>query len=613
MLLKDYFKNIKDNYKNFFFTNITCDSNQTKKNYIFFAIKGNKIDGNNFILSAIKKGAKIIVNKKKSGLKKGILFIKSKNVRKLLAEISFKIHNNIPKNIIAITGTNGKSSIADFYYQILNLNNIKVASIGTLGVKSKKLKINLSNTTIDPIKLGNILSNLKKQNINNVIMEASSHGLEQNRLDGLSFNTGIFTNLSQDHLDYHKSFKNYLDAKLYLFKKLIKKGGNVISDQEIIEFKKIKKITLNKSLNLYSLSDKKNNFQYLSHNFRGEAQIIKIKYNNSIHKIQLNLIGKIQLKNILMAVIAARKSNIDIKKIFKVIPKIKSVEGRFEKIGKIKNKSKVILDYAHTPDALKTCLMNLKEQFPDQKISLLFGCGGNRDQGKRAKMGRIADKFSDKIYLTDDNPRFESPIKIRKDIKKGLKKQNIFEVPDRAIAISEAINQLKTGEILLVAGKGHEKIQDLGTKKIFFSDKKVILNSIKKKNSTLSNNLKINILKELSGDKKISSTFNLKQARINSKEIKKNDIFFAIKGKKNDGNKFVGQAFKKKVSLTIVNNINKKNNITRQIKVKDTLKFLTESSTIFRKKYKHKNYCYNRKLWENYFKRIVRKFIKKNI
>ena len=224
MFLGDYFNNIKNDYKNFFFSGISFNSNQVKKNNIFFAIKGNKVDGNNFILSAIKNGAKIIVtDKKEDGFKNDILFIKSRNVRKLLAEISFKIYHDIPKNIIAVTGTNGKSSIADFYYQILDLNKKKVASIGTLGVKSKNLKINLLNTTIDPIKLSKILSNLKKQNIDNVIMEASSHGLKQNRLDGLLFNTGIFTNLSQDHLDYHKNLKNYLKAKLYLFEKLIKK------------------------------------------------------------------------------------------------------------------------------------------------------------------------------------------------------------------------------------------------------------------------------------------------------------------------------------------------------------------------------------------------------
>ena len=224
MFLEDYFHNINNNYKNFFFSGISFDSNQIKKNYIFFAIRGNSVDGNNFTLSAIKNGAKIIVTEKKiNGLKDGILFIKTKNVRKLLAEVSFKINNKMPKNIIAVTGTNGKSSVADFYYQILNLNNKKVASIGTLGVKSKDLKVNLSNTTIDPVKLSKILSNLKKQSVDNVIMEASSHGLEQNRLDGLLYNTGIFTNLSQDHLDYHKNLKNYLKAKLYLFENLSKK------------------------------------------------------------------------------------------------------------------------------------------------------------------------------------------------------------------------------------------------------------------------------------------------------------------------------------------------------------------------------------------------------
>ena len=583
MLLGDYFQNIKNSYKKFFFSGISFDSTQIKKNYIFFAIKGNKIDGNSFIPSAISNGAKIIITEKKiNGLKNGILFIQSNNIRKLLAVISFKINNKTPNNIIAVTGTNGKSSIADFYYQILDLNKKKVASIGTLGIKSKKFKKNLSNTTIDPIQLSKILSNLKKQNINNVIMEASSHGLSQNRLDGLHFNTGIFTNLSQDHLDYHKNIKNYLKAKLYLFEKLIKQNGSIITDEKIPEFNKIKKIASNKNLNLFSLLDKKNNFQFLSHQFEDEAQLLKLKYNNSTHKIKLNLIGKVQLTNVLMATIAAIKSDIGVKDIFNVIPRIKSVDGRFEKVGKIKNNSKVILDYAHTPDALKTCLKNLKEQFPGHKVSLVFGCGGNRDQNKRSKMGKIADFYSDKIYLTNDNPRLEQPNKIRKDIKKGIKKQKVLEFPSRAKAITEAVDHLNTGEILLVAGKGHETVQEIGKKKIFFSDKKIILNAIRTKNLALSNNLKVNIVKELSEEKKISPKISLKQARIDSREIKKNDIFFAIKGKKNDGNKFVSKAFNKKASIAIVNTINKYSNSKHQIKVKDTLKFLTKSSKVYR-------------------------------
>ena len=166
------------------------------------------------------------------------MFIYTRNVRKFLAEFSFKINDKIPKNLIAVTGTNGKSSVADFYRQLLQLNKKKVASVGTLGVKSKNLNLNLSNTTIDPVHLSKILEKLKKQKIDNIIMEASSHGLEQNRLDGLKFNSGIFTNLSQDHLDYHKTLNNYLEAKLYLFKNLIKNKGNIITDAEISEFKK---------------------------------------------------------------------------------------------------------------------------------------------------------------------------------------------------------------------------------------------------------------------------------------------------------------------------------------------------------------------------------------
>tara|TARA_B100000029_G_scaffold190306_1_gene188159 strand:- start:2361 stop:5204 length:2844 start_codon:yes stop_codon:yes gene_type:complete len=583
MFLGDYFQNINKKYKKFFFSGISFDSKQIKKNYIFFAIKGNNVDGNNFIPTAIKKGSKIIVSERKyNKFKNGILFIHTKNVRKLLAEVSFKISDKKPNNLIAVTGTNGKSSIVNFYYQILRLNNKKVASIGTLGVKSNSINFSLSNTTIDPIKLSQILKKLKNKNINNVIMEASSHGLKQNRLDGLQFNSGIFTNLSQDHLDFHKNLKNYLKSKLYLFETLIKKKGNIITDEKIFEFKKIKKIALNKNLKLYTLSDKKNNFNILSHTFKGESQILKIKYNNSIQDINLKLIGKIQLKNILMAILAAKHSNIQITKILKVIPKIKSVEGRFQKIGKLKNQSKVILDYAHTPEALKTCLLNLREQFPNNKISLLFGCGGNRDQKKRAKMGKIADNFSDKIYLTDDNPRFEKPEKIRKDIKKGIKKQKVFEISNRAEAIKEAIRNILVGEILLVAGKGHEKTQDIGKRKIYFSDKNIILDEIKLKNLNLSNNLKLNIIKELSGHKYLSSTLSLSQARISSKEVKKNDIFFAIKGKKNDGNKFVFQSFKKKASLAIVNKIQKSSKIKQQIKVKNSLKFLTDVSKVFR-------------------------------
>ena len=580
MFLKDYIPGVKKKNSKLFFSGITFDSSKVKKNNIFFAIKGNNFDGNKFIPIVQKKGCRIIVSEQKSKTNKGII-IHTKNVRKLLAEVSFKIYKNRPKNLIAVTGTNGKSSVSDFYYQILKLNNKRVASIGTLGVKSDSVNFDLSQTTIDPINLGKILNKLKKRGVQNVIMEASSHGLEQNRLDGLLFSLGIFTNFSQDHLDYHRNLTNYLKAKLYLFKSLIKINGDIITDKKLAEFNKIKKIAINKNLKLHNINNN-NLFKILSHSYQGEGQIIKIEHKKSTKFIKLNLIGKIQLKNILMAIIAAKKSNLKLDKIINVIPKIRPVNGRFEKIGKIKNNSKVILDYAHTPEALKTCILNLRDQFKDKKISLLFGCGGNRDRDKRSKMGKIASDYSDTIYLTDDNPRFENPKNIRREIKKGINNKNVFEIPDRAKAISVAIENLNSGEILLIAGKGHEKTQDLGKRKIHFSDKQFILNSIKKKNLNLSNNIKLNIFKELSENKKLSPKLSLNLARINSHEVKKNDVFFAIKGKKNDGNKFVNQAFKNKASIAVVNKVQKKSLISRQIKVQNTLRFLTTASKIFR-------------------------------
>ena len=583
MLLGNYFTNIDNSKKKIFFSGISFNSKDIKKDNIFFAIKGNNFDGNKFISIAIKKGSKIIISEKRiTNPQKDILFIHTKNIRKLLAEIAFKIYKNKPNNLIAVTGTNGKSSVSDFYFQLLKLNKIKVASIGTLGVKSKNIRRNLQNTTIDPIRMGQILSKLKSQKINNVIMEASSHGLTQHRLDGLKFSSGIFTNLSQDHLDYHKNFKDYFKAKQYLFENLIRKKGNVITDETLPEFKRIKKIAISRKLKLQVLNNSKNQFQILSHSYRGEKQILKIRYYNLTREINLNLIGKIQLKNILMAIIAAKNSNISLIKILNVLSQLKPINGRLEKIGKIKNRSKVILDYAHTPDALRICLSNLKEQFPNKKIILLFGCGGNRDQNKRFKMGKIACDYSNEIYLTDDNPRFEDPRKIRDDIKKGIQDTSIKEIPDRKKAISEAIKNLNTGDILLVAGKGHEKTQDFGKKKIYFSDKKIILDCIKLKNTNLSKNFKINIIKELSKIKNKIPLVKADKARINSKEVNKNDIFFAIKGKKNDGNKYIGEAFKNKASLVVVNKVQNKFNSKRQIKVRNTLKFMTEISKIFR-------------------------------
>ncbi|MDB9935326.1 bifunctional UDP-N-acetylmuramoyl-L-alanyl-D-glutamate--2,6-diaminopimelate ligase MurE/UDP-N-acetylmuramoyl-tripeptide--D-alanyl-D-alanine ligase MurF [Candidatus Pelagibacter sp.] len=580
MLIGNFLKNIKKEFKNHQFAGLSFNSEDCKKDYIFFAIKGTKSDGSKFIDHAIKKGATIIISEQKfEGIKNKVLFLRSKNVRKVLSELSYKIKKNKPKNLIAVTGTNGKSSIADFYFQLLNLSNKKVASIGTLGIRTKNNLKKVSNTTLDPIRLSKILNDLKKQKINNVIMEASSHGLKQNRLDGLKFNTAIFTNLSHDHLDYHKTFDDYLKSKLYLFEKLLKSRGTIITDSKIPEYKNLKKISLDNRFNLQVLNKGNNGIYVYSHQFKDDKQIMKITHNQKHYKLQTDLIGKIQLKNLYMAMLAAKKSNLKFDKIVKLASRVKSVSGRFEKIGTIKNKSKVILDYAHTPDALNTCLFNLKDQFENKRIFIVFGCGGNRDKDKRPMMGIIANQYCDRVYLTDDNPRDENPKKIRLSIKKTIDKSKVFEISNRSKAIHKAIFDLKTGDILVIAGKGHEETQDYGKFVYKFSDRLEILKNIKLKNKILSTNLKINILREISNSPQINSNIKINNASINSKTINKNDIFFAIRGNNKDGNLYVNEAFQNGASLVIANNQKKSK---KKIIVDDTLQLLTEASSKLR-------------------------------
>ena len=572
------FKNIPSEFNNHKFSSLSFNSKICKNGDIFFSIKGNKKNGNQFIAEAIKKGARTIVSDLKlQGIKDDILYIKTKNSRKLLSEVSSKFYEKKPENLTAVTGTNGKSSIVNFYFQILNINKVKAASIGTLGINYPYGNKKIINTTLDPINLNKTLEELKKKNINNVILEASSHGLKQNRLDGLKFDTAIFTNLSRDHLDYHKTYKDYLNSKLILFNKLLKKNSTIIFDNDTPQSNIFKKISTKKKLKSYTIGKKNSDIVVKKHLFLGDTQKVEFIFKKKLYSLSTNLIGKIQIKNILMAILAAKNSKIKFSKIVESINKIKPVNGRLEKIGNIKNNSKVILDYAHTPEALKTSLENIKEQFKFSDISIVFGCGGERDKLKRSIMGKIANTYCRKIYLTDDNPRNENPQKIRNQIKVHIKKSKLREIQSRERAIGQAIQELKSGSILLVSGKGHETYQEYSTIKKNLSDRKCIIRQIKTKNKILFDNLKLNILNEKINLNFLRKNTKINEASINSKEIKKNDIFFAIKGKKKDGNYYSDEAIQKGASLAIVNRKNKKN-ITKKIKVKNTLKFLNENS-----------------------------------
>jgi len=563
MLLKKIIKNLPINIQKIDIKGLSLDSRKIKKNYLFFAIKGKAYNGEDYIYDAIKKGASVIVCETNYGIKnKKTLIIKVKNIKKIIKESCNLFYKIKPKNIIAVTGTNGKSSVAEFYYQILLNQKIPVASIGTLGIKKNNKIIKTDLTTLDIISLHRELEKIKMAGIDNVILEASSHGLEQGRLDGLNFKTAIFTNFSQDHLDYHKNMKNYLSAKLILFSKLLKKKRNIITDNEIPEFSKLKEIAHNKNLNLLSIGKKNSTIQFKSVIPAGNFQDITFKYNKKNYDVKIPLIGSFQIKNLFMSILAAKLSGVDIKKNLHIVKNISEVNGRLQLIKTTPNKTKIFIDYAHTPDALETSLKTLKAHY-NTKPDVVFGCGGERDKKKRSMMANICEKYAEKIYVTDDNPRNENPKLIRKMIMSGFnKKKNIIEIPSRIKAIEEAVIKSKPNSIILIAGKGHETTQVYGKKIINISDNNIVKNINKKKIKF--NKKNYNKIFNAEIIEKLLKKNNLKfeGVSINSKQIKKGNLFVSIKGKNYDGHVFVNEALKNKANYCIVqkkiNQFNKK-------------------------------------------------------
>ena len=559
MLLKKIIKNLPISIQKINIKGLSLDSRQTKKNYLFFAIKGTQYNGENYIYNAIRKGAKVVVcdiNCKIRNTK--ITIIKVKNIRKTITDACTIFYQTKPKNIIAVTGTNGKSSVADFYHQILIAQKIPVASLGTLGIKINN-KLTRSNlTTLDIISLHRELAKIKRLGIDNVILEASSHGLEQGRLDGLNFKTAIFTNFSQDHLDYHKNMKKYFNAKLILFSKLLKKKQNVITDNEIPEFLKLQKIVKKNNLNLLTIGKKKSTIQFKSVKPTDNFQNVIFKHSKKNYTVKIPLIGLFQIKNLFMSILAIKLSDLNIKKILHVVKNIKEVNGRLQLVKTTPNQTKVFIDYAHTPAALDTALKTLKEHY-GIKPDIVFGCGGDRDKEKRPKMGNICEKNAGEIYITDDNPRNENPKSIRKMIISGFRKKLIInEIPKRAKAIEAAIVKAKPNSIILIAGKGHETTQTYGSQIINISDKKIVTNinykKIKFKKTNYNKIFNAEIIKKLTKKNKLG----FEGVSINSKKIKKGNLFIAIKGKNYDGNVFAKEALTNKANYCVVQkNINK--------------------------------------------------------
>lgn len=464
---------------------ISAHSKEIKQNYIFSVVKGQRYNGANFI-SELKDITNIVLILDKNivlsdytsnKIQERFVKIYTKNVVLLSGEIASLLYkNNIP-NINAVTGTNGKTSVAEYSRQIWYCNKKKAASIGTLGTLfNKKLLSPSTLTTPDSITLHKTLNKLSTKHCDNIIIEASSIGIHQNRLFPLKFNKIAFTNLSRDHLDYHKNMRQYMIAKAKIFINNSHKKTIAILNSDDKKYSYFEKLCLDQRLKVLDYGKKANFLKILSISKKNNVHEIEINLKNKMKKVVMPSNSLFEVYNILCSLLIVFGEKITAKN-FDCIKKLKSPKGRLEKV--YDKKFKIFIDYAHTPDAIKNILTSLNNQKKNRIISII-GCGGDRDKGKRALLTKQALLLSDIVILADDNPRNEEPEKIRQEMLHNLskkQKEKIVNIGDRKQAIKYGINILKKLDILVIAGKGHEDYQLIRGEKKYFSDHETV-NSI---------------------------------------------------------------------------------------------------------------------------------------
>ncbi|MDR2157718.1 MAG: UDP-N-acetylmuramoyl-L-alanyl-D-glutamate--2,6-diaminopimelate ligase [Holosporaceae bacterium] len=447
---------------------------------MFIALNRNEENRKNHVQEAISRGAKYILQSGEQNcvhIQNDVLFISAKNVRAELAHAASRFFPHRFDKIAAIAGTNGKSSTADIIRQIWIGLNINAASIGTLGVITRESyeKLPHNMTSPDCLQLHKILRRLSEDGITNIAMETSSQGIEQRRVDEIQFNVCAFTNFSQDHLDYHLTLENYWNAKAKLFSELARENSVFVVNSDNKYSEKIHDIAKNRGIKCVDYGYNSNDVKILDVRPMESGQSAKISFFGKEFSFILPLQGEFQIYNSLCAAATCYFCGIDVEKILDELQKLHPICGRLEFITKFKL-AQIYIDYAHTPDALQNAILSLRNYTKNQIITV-FGCGGDRDKEKRILMGQIAEKFSDVIVVTDDNPRFEDPAKIRKMILEGC--PSAIEIENRKKAIEFAIKMLSDGDVLLIAGKGHETYQQIGKELIDFSDKKIVLDACK--------------------------------------------------------------------------------------------------------------------------------------
>jgi UDP-N-acetylmuramoyl-L-alanyl-D-glutamate--2,6-diaminopimelate ligase len=434
---------------------ITADSRKVKPGFLFAALQGVAKDGRDYIDTAIKAGAVAVLTDDRPGAW-SVPAVKSAEPRLVLAQAAAAFFPLQPGIVAAVTGTNGKSSTVDFLRQIWASMGRKSASMGTLGAIGPSGVMDLGHTTPDPVAIHETLAKLAREGVTHAAMEASSHGLSQYRLHGVKLAAGAFTNLTQDHLDYHKDFDDYRRAKMKLFSELLPAGAPAIVNADSPELEAFETVAREARLKTFTVGWRGRDLRISEALPRGTGQDLVIQWGEGAtneRKIHLPLIGEFQALNALCAAGIAMALGDDVHAVLDGLTQLKGVHGRLELVGQTAAKAPVFVDYAHTPDGLNVLLRAARPHVRG-KLIVVFGCGGDRDSTKRPIMGDVARRLADEVIVTDDNPRSEDPATIRAAIRKGA--PDASEIGDRAAAIIEGVRRLKAGDALLIAGKGHE-------------------------------------------------------------------------------------------------------------------------------------------------------------
>lgn len=468
------------------FNDVQYNSKETRKGSLFVAIAGHNMDGHNFIREALDKGAIAVVYEKiryNPLNNENITWIGVNDSRDALAWIANRFYGS-PSNglhLIGITGTNGKTTTSYLIREILKKDGKKTGVIGTIKYLIDEDEISAKHTTPEALQFQHLLWEMLQKGIEYVISEVSSHALALKRVDYSSFEVAVFTNLSRDHLDFHSNMEDYFQAKKRLFTELLREDGiSVINIDDEYGKRLVKEVKGKKFL--YSINDEKADIYVEDYKLMFNGTEIRVSIDGESHLFKTPLLGIPNIYNVLSAISVALYLNVPLNTIKSALLNVKAPDGRFENIDE-GQQFLVFVDYAHTPDALERLLksvIKLREGIGHVgRIITIFGCGGNRDKGKRPQMGKIASELSDYVILTSDNPRWEEPRQIIREIEEGISKDNFIVVPDRSDALMIGICMCEKGDILIVAGKGHEDYQEIEGKRFPFSDREILRKLLK--------------------------------------------------------------------------------------------------------------------------------------